>query len=144
MVTVSWSKTIQFKQKDLEIPLFSIPGSLLCPVSVLRALLRIKAKPRDPLFLLKGGTAMTYSKFHKMFKSTLKRAGYNQKLFSSHSMRRGGTEFAHRSGVPESLIKIQGDWSSDAYKRYLQFPVQFRALVNLRMREKIVKTVQHF
>ena len=67
----------------------------------------------------------------------LKLAGYNHKSFSSHSVRQGGCTWAFRSGVPERLIQVQGDWSSDAYKCYLNFPIEIRVVVNLKMREMI-------
>ena len=63
-----------------------------------------------------------------------------KRKFTSHSMRRGGVEWAYRNGVPESLIKVHGDWSSDAFKRYLTFPVELRDAVS----EKMVEKLRHF
>jgi hypothetical protein len=39
--------------------------------------------------------------------------------FGCHSLRRGGATFAAKSGVPAFYIKLQGDWSSDCYTRYI-------------------------
>ena len=144
IVGVTWSKTIQFRNKLLEVPLFQIPNSPLCPVTVLRALLSLPGKKHHPLFALRGGIPFTYAQFQRKFKQTLKLAGYNSSLFSSHSMRRGGCAFAHRSGVSESLLQVQGDWASQSFKRYLNFPIEIRAAVNLKMRERIMNTVIHF
>ena len=85
-----------------------------------------------------------YMAFTKKFKSTLDKAGYRSKLFSSHSMCRGGVIWAFRVGVPESLIQVQGDWNSDTYKRYLSFPVEVHAIVNLKMRQGITTKVIPF
>ena len=144
ILKVSWSKTIQYRQRVVEVPLFPIPGSPLCPVTLIKALMACKGKPTDPLFSLRGGgKPLTYTEFHKKFHSTLERAGYEKALFSSHSLRRGATLWAYKSGVPEHLIQVQGDWTSDAYKRYLSFPMAVRAVVNIRMRQAIQDHVPH-
>ena len=41
------------------------------------------------------------------------------KDFSGHSLRRGDATFAFQCGIPAELIKLQGDWQSDAYMLYL-------------------------
>ena len=46
--------------------------------------------------------------------------GLNVEQYAGHSFRRGGATFAMRCGVPVELIKIQGDWKSNAYERYLE------------------------
>ena len=43
--------------------------------------------------------------------------------FSGHSLRRGGATFAFQCGIPSELIKLQGDWRSDAYMLYLTLPL---------------------
>ena len=137
LVKVTWTKTIQTRGRCVEVPLFPIPGSALCPVNTIRALLQLPGKSRHPLFSLDKGVPFTYYKFLKKFKKVLDQAGYDSKLFSGHSTRRGGVQFAFRSGVPEVLLKTQGDWTSDCYKRYLSFPVEVRAIVNLKMKHAI-------
>jgi hypothetical protein len=39
--------------------------------------------------------------------------------FSKHNIWRGGATFAHRMSVCPLLIKLMGDWSSDAYIEYI-------------------------
>ena len=51
VLSVTRTKTLQFSQRILEIPLPLIPGSPLCPVSALSAYLqRVPAEPFSPLF----------------------------------------------------------------------------------------------
>ena len=138
IINVTWVKNIQFRQKVLEIPLFEIPNSPLCPVTALRSILCWRGKSSDPLFARHGKVTFTYSQFHKKFRSMLKKAGYRHKAFSSHSMRRRAANLAHRSGVPDDLIKIHGGWSSDCFKRYLDYPIEIRALVSLKMQKKVL------
>ena len=52
VINVTWSKTIQYRQKILEVPLFSIDNSPLCPVRVLRALTQLPGKRGGLLFAL--------------------------------------------------------------------------------------------
>ena len=139
ILRVTWSKTLQFKQKLLEIPLFAIRESPLCPVTVLQALCNVRTKGHYPLFGTGKKPTFTYHTFHKKFRKMLKKAGYREKLFSSHSLRRGSVSFCHKNGIPESLIQVHGDWASDCYKRYLDFPLEVRAIVSLKMREGIRK-----
>ena len=98
VVTATWAKNIQCREKILEIPLFKIPGSPLCPVTVLRALLCKKGRKHHPLFGKGKKVSYTYIQFQNKFRRILKKAGYRSSAFSSHSMRRGSVVWAHRSG----------------------------------------------
>ena len=86
---------------------------------------------------------MTYGVFQKKLKKVVEKVGYNKNAFSSHSLRRGGVLWAFKSGVPESLIQVQGDWTSEAYKRYLSFPIEVRVVVNMKMQQSILQRVEH-
>ena len=141
---INWSKTIQYRQQVVEVPLFPIPGSPLCPVMVLKVLLQLKDKSDSPLFSAKKHTPLTYYIFQKRLKALVKKAGYDNTAFSSHSLRRGESLWAFRSGVLDSLIQVQGDWTSDAYKRYFSFPVELHTIVNLKMCKAIQERVLHF
>ena len=111
---VTWSKTVQYRQREIQIPLFPIPNSPLCPVRLLKLLLRGPGKLQYPLFAIKGKVPYTYGVFSRRFKKVLQEAGYDKTMFSSHSLRRGGTLFTFKSGVPESLIQVQGDWTLES------------------------------
>ena len=113
-------------------------------MTVLKAILKTSGKDWYPLFALSKGKPVTYSKFSKKLKSVLDEAGYEPSCFSAHSLRRGGTLWAFRSRVPETLIQTQGDWTTDTYKRYLTFPVEIRAVVNFKMRHSITDRVISF
>ena len=140
IINVTWAKNLQHRQRVLHIPLFAIPNSPLCPVTTLKALLSKSGKAYHPLFGNKGKVAYTYAQFQKRLRSILKRAGYRSQAFSSHSLRRGSVGFAHRAGVSNSLIQIHGGWASDCFKIYLDYPLEVRAMVSLKMREKIMNT----
>ena len=131
------TKTIQFFQRALCVPLPSIPGSPLCPVAALQHHLRLNAvRPSDPLFsVLSGADHITRPLTFRHFSSFLARVvaalGLDPRAYSPHSFRRGGATFAFECNVPAEHIKFQGDWSSDAYLVYLEMsPAQKRRAVN--------------
>ena len=139
IVKITWAKNLQNQQRVVQVPLFAIDNSPLCPVRALRALLQTPGRKHHPLFGTGNKISFTYNQFQTKFRNLLKKAGYRPKAFSSHSIRRGSVNFAYRSGIPESLIAVHGDWCSDAYKTYLSYPLEVRAVVSLKMREAILK-----
>ena len=55
----------------------------------------------------------------------VKKTGIDLEIVSSHSFRRGGAAKAFKAQVPAEFTKLQGDWASDAYKKYLKIPSKF-------------------
>ena len=64
----------------------------------------------------------------------------NHNSYRGHSFRRGGTTWAFKVGVPGELIQIFGDWSSDAYKGYLDLTSDSKFL----LAERIKTSLSHF
>ncbi|XP_066278617.1 uncharacterized protein [Branchiostoma lanceolatum] len=129
LVRIRWSKTIQCAERVLYLPVLAIPESPLCPVAAFRHMLKLN--PYDGLAVFtvrysKRVLPMSQAVFDNAFKRVLVQAGLNPQSYSLHSGRRGGATFAFRSGVPVELIKIQGDWRSNAYLLYLKVPLRKR------------------
>jgi integrase len=128
IVTFRHTKTIQFGERLLHIPLLRIPGSRLCPVSAYNRMIRlVPGRPKQALFLLpspRGVLVLTKPQFISEFRASLSSAGVPHAAdFRGHSFRRGAASWAFEIGVPGELIQLYGDWSSDAYKLYLEFSV---------------------
>ena len=64
-------------------------------------------------------TCLTYSTFVKALKHSIAACGYDSSLYSGHSFRRGGATYAFSLNIPAELIKLHGDWKSNAYLRYI-------------------------
>ncbi|XP_060083658.1 uncharacterized protein LOC132562900 [Ylistrum balloti] len=134
ILSITWSKTIQFKERCLLIPLPCIPGSPFCPTQALTlafALTR-QADPQGPAFVYQSrGTIipLTYESFLSQLHIILQECGLDPARYSGHSFRRGGASFALECGLPADLIQTQGDWRSDAYKRYLDPSLSLRLKV---------------
>ncbi|VDI59236.1 Hypothetical predicted protein [Mytilus galloprovincialis] len=131
LLRISKSKTIQFAERCLDIPLPAIKNSPLCPSQAL--LLNFKMVPAvqtpSPAFLYQNGEdtiPLTYAVFLARLKTVLSIIGFDASLYSGHSFRRGGATFAFQCGVPGELIQSQGDWKSDAYKGYLDPSPSYR------------------
>ena len=135
-VTLRWLKTNQFGQ-HLEFSLPVIPGSVLCPVCALANMWGLVPGEMGICFRRRTGQPFTYYQFHTLLRESLKAAGYQEQLFSSHSFCRGGTSFAFLCGVPTELIGLLGGWQSDCYFRYLEFPMEARAAVTALMKHRI-------
>lgn len=133
VLRIRWTKTLQHKQGLLLLPIPSIPGSSLCPVTALLHFLTIVPAPSTaPLFCLpaaSGVRPLTFSIFSASLKHLISAIGLDPRHFSPHSFRRGGATFAYQSGVPEHLIKLHGDWRSDAFRAYLTLPLDTRSQV---------------
>ena len=107
-------------------PLVAMDDSPLCPVKSLRDMLsyfpKSSRQEKIPLFAYDDGKTvkcLTYASFVKSLKFYLDRCGYSSADYSGHSFRRGGCSFAFKIGLPPALIKLRGDWRSNAYERYI-------------------------
>ena len=101
LITIRWSKTIQFRERIVEIPLPRIPRSKLCPTAAIVNALRFTA-----LGFTSDSQAFnwvderqlvhvfSYGSFVSILRSHLASLGFDPKLFAGHSFRRGGASFA--------------------------------------------------
>ena len=137
------SKTIQYRQRSLTIPIPSISGSRLCPVTALKHHLRInKIASHEPLFSISSSksalsTPVTYNVFANFVKRSISALGKDASAFSPHSFRREGATFAFECGLPAELIKLQGDWRSDAYLVYVEMTDAQKQKASYQMANKI-------
>ncbi len=126
LVTFNWTKTIQFGQCKLIIPIVSSPQSVLCP---LKAYLHMCAQVPSPkssvVYVLLVGRPkyqpVTYHDYQNFLHRCISLIHLNTSDYSSHSFRQGGATRAFRSKVLGKLIKVHRDWDSDAYLKYLDF-----------------------
>ena len=72
---------------------------------------------------------LTQALFSRRLHEVLQLLGFPSDKYSNHSFRRGGASFALNCGLPVDLIKLQGDWKSNACERYLEPSFGLRQLV---------------
>ena len=119
-----WSKTIQFRQRILTVPLPRIAQHSLCPYTALRHAFRLVPAPLSgpasiPASTEGGLTALTYGKFDSLLKLLAAKTNIDPSQVSGHSFRSGGVTLAFQAQIPAELIKRLGDWESDAYRSYI-------------------------
>ena len=133
LVQVRWSKTIQFRERAICIPLPCIPDSPLCPVYAIKHAFSFTCNfPSDsqaftwlhPSSL--QPRAFTYQGFLDKLRTAISDSGLCGIDYASHSFRRGGASFAFHAGVPIDLTKILSDWKSNAVLLYLTVPLTVR------------------
>ena len=135
ILVVRWSKTIQYRDRTLLVPVPKIAHSSLCPLSAVTRAFKLagvyqsnKSASAPAFTYLEDGVlkTLTYTTFTTKLKRTLDLCGYDSSRFSGHSFRRGGASFALHCGVPSDYIKLQGDWKSTAYERYLDHSLRYK------------------
>ena len=123
-VSIRWSKTIQFKDRILKLPLPRIQEHVLCPVQATFKAFSMtpNAPPDGPAFVI-SQSAQPVPLTVKIFIETVRRAlvssGFDGKQFAGHSFRRGGASHAYQCGISTETIKNIGDWRSNAYENYV-------------------------
>ena len=135
LIIIRWSKTIQFRERIVEIPLPLIPGSTLCPTSAIYNAFRFTA-PISSRNFQAFNWVDTGNIIHTFTYSTplyLNCCVIYPLWGSIHAIcgsffSQGGASFAYQSGVPIELIKALGDWRSDTLLIYLTMPLTVRLL----------------
>ena len=123
-----WTKTIQFQQRELDLPQLPCVDTSICPIYRLqRMLTTVPASPQDPLFCLNLAdtiTVFTYGQLSYWLKTWVAQIGLDKTKFSLHPLRWGGANWAKQCNIPEDSIKLLGDWRSEAFRCYLDCTLQ--------------------
>ena len=138
MLHVHSSKTLQYQQYVLDIPIRFVSDQRFCVASGLKRHLLLSACSQDgPLFLkeVKGKwIPILYKEVLDFIKRSVVSIGLPAYKYGVHSLRRSGVAFLHSTGVPlEDLMSID-DWHSLAVLEYLVTPVNRK----LDIQDKVV------
>lgn len=130
LVYIPFSKTNQFGQQTLVIPIVSNKCRALDPIFHLDLLFsRTGAPPNSPAFSYRSGNQLKfvmYRSFTTKLKALLSRAGFSPEKFSGHSLRRGGATFLYACGASILQIQACGDWQSSVWTRYIHISLEQR------------------
>ena len=146
-IIVVWSKTIQFREHTVHIPIPHIHNSPLCPVSSLKHAMSFTytAPPMSHAFSYFDMEHLqirylTYKQFLSKLRICLSLLSYPTDDYAGHSFRRRGASFEFSSGIPIKLIKMLGDWKSDAVLLHLTVPLDIR----MKASNLLAKSIQNF
>ena len=98
LIEVKWSKTIQFREHTVHIPIPYIAGAVLCPVTALLHSMsftasRATANSHAFAYLHYDSLSMKYFTYHSFIyklRDSLQSLGLSHGLYAGHSFRRGG------------------------------------------------------
>lgn len=120
-IRVRWSKTIQFRQRELLLPLPRIVGSPICPVQAVYHAFSLtpQANPDGPAFVTHQLIPICGPTLVATIKTSLQYYGYDSRDYAGHSLRRGGASCAFNAGISVDIIRQIGDWQSNCYVKYI-------------------------
>ena len=142
LVFYKYSKTNQNLEKVSWIPLSSVSDRRFSLEINLKKLLEMVAAPDNaPLFTYEKNVFHTKCSLVRMLDQCTFEAGLNVADYSWHSFRRGSANFAYELGLADSEVQLLGDWSSPAFKRYLEFAYDKRIDMSKRISKKLKRSV---
>ena len=129
-ITVGSTKTIQFRERVLQIPVVAAPSSSLCAVRLLKEhLYRTRSVSKDDyVFMVPSGDRLTPLSYTQALRK-LKEWGSvvaPSKDIGFHSLRRGAATHMSMLGIKLEDIKAAGDWASLAVLIYLSTPLSHK------------------
>ncbi len=106
-INLSHTKTIQYQDRQLQIPIAAVPGHALDPADAFdRMTALIPAPPTSPAFVYPDSSGrlvtFTHASFQSNLRSLIRAIGINPSNYSGHSLRRGGCS-AHLPSLQPSL-----------------------------------------
>ena len=145
IIKVRRSKTIQFRERTLEIPVARCENKQLCAVHWTSVhFSEIPSGPETMAFRVPGAAGgsspMSYRIYQEMLRIFSNKAGYGEMEITSHSLRRGGCTFLAMCGASIEEIKTRGDWASETVYSYLKTPLQTRVLNDMRVASTLAAT----
>jgi hypothetical protein len=142
LLRVYRTKTIQFKEEVLTIPLASVPYSPLCAVTYIKLYFsKVPRPPTSPAFgwyVFGRFTPVSYSWFNRKLATLARLAGVAGRV-STHSLRRGGATALSLSGMPLPDIKDRGGWKSLCVLLYITKPLSNLIQLERRYAALVVK-----
>ena len=120
-ILITWSKTLQTRDKVQCTTLPKLHNPQICPFRALKELFPMSS--HSSLFQLpssSGSSPLTDSRVRKTLKLINIKLGFHSAYFTFHDFRRSGATFAFNSNVPIQDIKRHGTWSSDCVWQYIQ------------------------
>ena len=127
LIFVGWSKTNQYGNRDLVVP---VPANTDPAMDLYRHInnlfCKVHVPSERPAFSFGDQKFVSYASFTTRLKSLLLAAGVDPTKYSGHSFRRGGATFLHSLGATPLEIQASGDWQTMVFTRYLHLSLEDR------------------
>ena len=136
IITITLSKTNQYRERVHEIPLAASPGSLFCPVQALERLRLMRGTtpaPSDHVLMIPSSSGswspLCKTHFLKWFRGRLDQMGLPSARYHVHGYRHGAIQLAILTGNDMTLIKLHSDHLSDAVMVYANVQPEERNII---------------
>ena len=147
LITVTHSKTIQYGQREHEIPLAASPDPRFCPVRALKELVYMYgpdyAKPDSPVFLIPTPAGrfvpIKKSEFLGWLRSRLADMELDPSQYGIHSFRHGSVQEALLNEDNRVLVQLASDHSSEAIMGYAQIPPDRRMSLSAKVNMSLAR-----
>ena len=122
LIFYKWSKTNQNANRVTWIPISALLDLRFNLKFYLQKLFTSVKVPKDaPLFSFSKSDFHSRYSLIRLLDQCVFEAGLSMSDYSWHSFRRGAAMFAFELGLGDSAVQLLGDWSSMAFKQYLEF-----------------------
>ena len=122
LVCFKWSKTNQHCKKLTWIPICEVSDPRFSlKFHLVRLFSQVTVPPNAPLFSHSKSCFHSRHSLLGLLNKCLSESRLRVRDFSWHSFRRGAAVFAFDLGLEDSSVQLLGDWSSAAFKTYLEF-----------------------
>ena len=122
LIYYKYSKTNQNSSKVAWVPICPVADKRFDIKSFLLKLFDSVKAPQDaPLFSFSSKNFHSRSSLVRLLDLCVFEAGLSLSDYSWHSFRRGAAVFAFELGLADTAVQLLGDWSSPAFKNYLEF-----------------------
>ena len=146
IINIRRSKTIQFGERHLEVPVARCPQRQLCAVHWTERHFRETPSPPEAMAFRVptgggGEEPLPYAVYQASLKVFAGKAGIDPEAVSSHSLRRGGCTYLSMCGATLEELRTRGDWSSDTVFTYIKTPLTARIMNDMRVATSLALTV---
>ena len=122
LIYYKWSKTNQHCSKVSWVPICPVADSRFNVKFYFQLLFSsVKAADNAPLFSFDKKEFHSRHSLVRLLDKCIFNADLSLSDYSWHSFRRGAAVFAFELGLADSAVQLLGDWSSSAFKIYLEF-----------------------
>ena len=144
LVFYKWSKTNQNSSSVAWVPIGSVSDVRFNIKCHLQSLLsQVKVHRDGPLFSFNKIDYHTRYSLVRLLDTMVYDAGLSLSDYSWHSFRRGAAVFAFELGLADSAVQMLGDWSSGAFKNYLEFAFSKKASIAKKIARNFDCQVKH-
>ena len=145
LIFYKWSKTNQSSGKVSWIPICHASDKRFNIKFFLKKLFALVKAPSDAsLFSFSSKDHHSRFSLVRLLDNCVFQAGLSPSDYSWHSFRRGAAVFAFELGLADTSVQLFGDWSSLAFKHYLEFAYGRKVSVSRKIAKNFDRQLKQF